>query len=99
MSTIYEVTLHMDRDLADEYDAWLREHVAEMLSLPGFLSAEISAIANDEAASKVGRVVHYRLENRAALDTYFHDHAKRMRDEGLRRFGDRVAASRRILSS
>ena len=98
MAIIYEVTLQIDADIEGEYDAWLAEHAAEMLALRGFTSAEISTIESDEAApAQVGRVVHYRLQNRAALDAYFHDHAARMRDDGIKRFGNRVQASRRIL--
>lgn len=98
MSIIYEVTLHVDADLAEEYDAWLAEHAAQMLALPGFIAAEISALeSEEESPAETGRVVHYRLEDRAALDAYFRDHAAHMREEGLRRFGGRFRASRRIL--
>ena len=98
MTTIYEVTLQIDSDIAAEYDDWLAVHDAEMLALPGFLSAEISTIESaEERPARVGRVVHYRLESREALDDYFRDHAARMRDEGIARFDERVGASRRIL--
>lgn len=98
MSVIYEVTLHVDRAIADAYDAWLERHVAEMLALPGFLDAEVF-VADDAAdgPAQAVRVVHYRIAGRAALDAYFHDHAGRMRDDGVRRFGTQFSASRRIL--
>ena len=97
---VYEVTLRVDAGIAGVYDAWLREHAAEMLALPGFLSAEISASdgGGELPPGTVERVVHYRLRDRAALDAYFRDHAPRMRDAGLARFGDRVRAARRILT-
>ncbi|MGH8428325.1 MAG: DUF4286 family protein [Gammaproteobacteria bacterium] len=98
MTIIYEVTLQIAPDIAAEYDAWLAAHAAEMLTLPDFLSAEISTIeSNEERPARVGRVVHYRLKNREALDGYFRNHAARLRDAGIARFGERVSASRRIL--
>ncbi len=95
--SIYEVTLNVDPDIAAEYDTWLKQHVADMLALPGFLSVEISAIEGEETSRGAGRVVHYRLESRKALDVYFREHAAHMRDAGIKRFGNRVRASRRIL--
>ncbi|MGH8126878.1 MAG: DUF4286 family protein [Gammaproteobacteria bacterium] len=98
MKIIYEVTIHIDTGIADEYDAWLAEHVVEMLTLPGFLSAETFVIENNEKSpTETDRVVHYQLENRAAFDAYLRDHAERMRNEGLARFSYHVTASRRIL--
>ncbi|MGH8274957.1 MAG: DUF4286 family protein [Terriglobia bacterium] len=100
MKIIYEVTLNIDKEIADEYDAWLSEHVTEMLALPGFVNAEAFTIENNEKSpEKISRVVHYRLENREAFDAYLRNHAERMRNEGHARFGNRVTASRRILKS
>ncbi|QDQ40331.1 DUF4286 family protein [Legionella geestiana] len=41
--------------------------------------------------------VHYRLQNRDSLEHYFKENAAAMREDGLRRFGGRFSASRRIL--
>lgn len=97
---VYEVTLRFGSGIAAAYDAWLREHVAEMLALPGFQSAEIFAGDGDGALpdGTLERVVCYRLRERAALDAYFREHAGRMRAAGIERFGSAVEASRRILS-
>jgi quinol monooxygenase YgiN len=95
---IYAVELEMDAGLRDEYLAWLREHVAEMLTLPGFTGAEI--MQRHEPPAAPGRAVitaHYRLQDRAAFDCYLAEHAPRMRAAGLARFGDRVRAARQVL--
>lgn len=98
MSIIYEVTLHVDADIENEYDAWLDEHIREMHELPGFVGTEKFSIEpGEESPGKVGRVVHYRLESRAAFDDYLRDHAERMRNKGQERFAGRFTASRRIL--
>lgn len=98
MSIIYEVTLLIDREVVREYDIWLKHHVDEMLELPGFQSAQVSVVEDNAAESaRAGRVVHYRLDNRQALDEYFSRFARQMRDDGIRHFGNRFTASRRIL--
>lgn len=95
---VYAVALELDAALRDEYMAWLREHVREMLGLPGFEGAEI--LTRLEPPAPAGRcvlTVHYRLRERAAWERYLADHAPRMREAGLARFGDRVRASRQVL--
>ena len=48
MRCLYEVTLHIDPSLAGEYDPWLQAHVADMLALPGFISARIYTVEPDQ---------------------------------------------------
>lgn len=98
MQTLYEVNIEIERKLIDEYEPWLKAHVAEMLSLPGFESAEIfAAEPAQDAPESVGRVVHYRLSSRQALDDYLNQHARAMRGQGTQRFADRVYIRRRVL--
>jgi len=94
---VYEVSLEADAEIVAPFDTWLRDHVADMLVLPGFLSAEI---LSDEgtAPGRVSRVVQYRLRDQAALDEYLREHAPRMRAQGLERFGNRYSAERRVLA-
>jgi len=94
---IYEVTVHARTEIADAYLAWLRGHIAMILTLPGFEAAELhalDAISEDEN----GWCVRYRLHDRVALDDYLRDHAPRMRADGIARFGDAFRAERRILT-
>jgi len=97
---IYEVVLEADAAIEREFDTWLRDHVADMLALPGFLSAEILEQSDvPPPADRITRTVLYRLRDRAALDDYLRDHAARMRAHGLALFGDRFAARRRVLDA
>lgn len=93
----YEVTIHIDAELADDYLGWLHGHIAQMLALPGFLGATVFRIADPAVPERVGYCARYRLSDDEALQTYLNEHAARMRADGLREFGERFAASRRIL--
>jgi antibiotic biosynthesis monooxygenase (ABM) superfamily enzyme len=97
MSVIYEVTLHVHASIADAYLAWLREHIAEILALPGFEAAELDALVT-ESTTERSWCVRYRLHDRAALDVYLRDHAPRMRAAGITRFGNAFRAERRVMS-
>ena len=94
---VYEVSLEADAEIAGPFDTWLRDHIADMLALPGFLSAEI---LSDEgtAPGRVSRVVQYRLRDQAALEEYLRDHAPRMEAQGAARFGQRYSEERRVLA-
>jgi quinol monooxygenase YgiN len=96
MTVIYEVNLDVERDIEDEFARWLGKHVAEMIALPGFVDAELTR-EEREADQQAAFSVRYRLESRTALERYFAEHAERMRNDGLQRFGRQFSASRRIL--
>ncbi|MGH8114773.1 MAG: DUF4286 family protein [Rhodanobacteraceae bacterium] len=97
---VYAVDLELDAALRDEYLAWLRGHIREMLSLPGFEGAEIlTRLEPPPSAGRCVLTVHYRLRDRVAWETYLADHAPRMREAGLARFGDEVHASRQVLQA
>lgn len=95
---VYEVNIDVDAAIAGEYRAWLRGHVEEMLSLPGFSGAEVFEVVESPAdPARVRLCVHYRLQDATALDDYLREHAPRMRADGLARFGERFRATRRVL--
>jgi len=99
-TVIYEVTVDADAGILAEFDAWLAQHVHDMLQLPGFLDANILRPETASVASEslpVRRVVQYTLASRSDLDRYFQEDAARMRAEAVARFGDRLRTGRRIL--
>ena len=96
---VYEVNLEVETEVAEAYAAWLAPHVAEVLAAPGFVSADWWTVEpdGDDRQPGVRWCVQYRVESRAALQTYFDEHAGRLRGDGLARFGGRFRASRRVL--
>ena len=68
MSTplIYEVTLDIQAASAVEFDGWLKDHVREMLALPGFHDARILKPEGPEPGTE-RRVVQYTLGSRGEL--------------------------------
>ena len=93
---IYEVTLSVDREIAEAFDAWLENHVREMLDIPGFLKAETFEIEDDEEG-RARRVTHYYLASEEDLEEYLAGPANAMRQSGIDQFADRFEASRRVL--
>ncbi|MFO1407573.1 MAG: DUF4286 family protein [Steroidobacteraceae bacterium] len=94
---VYAVDLDAEAAIEGPFDTWLRDHVADVMQFPGFLSAEI-LVDPAPPAGRVRRTVQYRLRDQASLDDYLANHAPRLRESGDRLFGDRYTASRRVLS-
>ena len=95
---IYEVNLEADAAIEAAFDTWLRDHIADMLQLPGFRAAEVLGDAS-APPGKVRRTVQYRLTDQAALDTVSRRSTRRgMRTRGAELFGERYTAERRVLA-
>jgi hypothetical protein len=94
---IYEVDLEAEAAIEGPFDTWLRDHIADVLQFPGFLSAEVLA---DTAPidGRIRRTVQYRLRDRVALDEYLDKYAPRMRTEGMALFGERFSTAPRVLT-
>jgi antibiotic biosynthesis monooxygenase (ABM) superfamily enzyme len=95
---LYEVNLDVDGAIFAAYRTWLDEHIRAMLTLPGFIGAEVFELREPTpAAQRRSLCVHYRLADAADLDRYLRIDAPRMRAEGETRFPGQFHASRRIL--
>ena len=100
MSVVYEVNLAVDAGVLDAYRAWLADHVAEIVALPGFTGATTWDVVDPAPPAGVAQLcVQYALRDAAALEAYLRDHAPRLRADGLARFGERVRATRRVMHS
>jgi len=96
---VYEVNLDIDAAVFSEFRAWLAEHVREMLTLPGFVSAEL--FERGDPAPQPGTrsvCVQYRMASAEDLQRYLCEDAVRMRAEALRRFAGKFSATRRVLA-
>lgn len=94
---IYEVNLSIDKEVYNEYKAWLDEHIQEMLQFPGFLNATVlqQAEDNEDSDNRKHVTVQYQLESVEDLQSYFDEHAPKMRGDGIKRFEGRFTANRR----
>ena len=94
-SLLYEVECQLDPDIVAEYDAWLPEHVRQVLACAGFEGATID-VPESRPGERQRRRVRYRVESAAALDHYLENEATRLRTETATRFGGRVQCERRV---
>ena len=61
---VYEVNLFVQRAVEAEFRAWLRDHVAEILALPGFVDARVFEREDPPAdEGEFALCTHYRLRD------------------------------------
>jgi hypothetical protein len=94
---IYEVECRLDPSIAEAFDAWLPEHIRQVLACEGFTGAEIQAPTEAAPGQAVVRRTQYRLKDQAALERYFEQDAPRLRADAAG-FGDKATFTRRVLS-
>lgn len=90
---LYEVVITIVPEARDDYLSWLQPHMDEMLKFDGFQSADM--FFNSENENEI--TCHYRLRDMVAMEAYLEGPAKEMRAAGVKRFGDKISAQRRIL--
>ena len=94
---IYEVECRLDPSIIEAFDAWLPEHVRQVMACEGFTGAEIQ-VPGDGTDGLPVRRTQYRLKDMAALERYLAQDAPRLRADAASRFGDKAIFSRRLLS-
>lgn len=85
----YEITAAVRPDLAEEYEAYMRDdHIDDVLATGFFASASFSRSAE-------GRYrIRYYAFDQGALDTYLKDHAPALRQHFTERFPEGIELSR-----
>lgn len=92
----YIVHVKVRHEVYSEYVEWLKtEHIQDVLSLPGFLSADLCLRKGGslEASSKEVQMT-FRLQDEEAFKVYMTEHAMRLREKGLEKFPGQFSAQR-----
>ena len=55
--TIYEVNVRVLKEIADDYEKWLDEHIKQILQIGGFLSAEWFVVEEDKETKELEEAV------------------------------------------
>ena len=91
---IYNVTLNIDESIHETWLDWIKNHIPEVLATGHFSEAKLTRVLVEEDMGGVTYSVQYRAKSREDLDSYYNNHADRLRQDGLQRFGEKVLAFR-----
>ena len=93
---VYEVTFDVDHDIVDQFDAWLTQHVGDMLQLPGVHQVEVFEIEDDEEG-RARRVMQCFFIGFAELEQYVSEQASVDRQAAVNRFAGSFGIRSRVL--
>jgi len=92
---IYNVTINIDDSVHQQWLDWMQEkHIKEVLEAGKFIKAKFIKIISEEATNSTTYCVQYFAKNKQQLDSYYLEKAPKLREEGLRLFGDKMLTFR-----
>lgn len=91
---IYNVTVNVENSVKEQWLAWIKNHIPQVLSTGKFTGAKLTQVLVDEKNNTTTFSIQYRAKSREDLDAYYKHFADPLRKEGLQLFADKVLAFR-----
>ena len=90
---IYNVTINVDQSIHDKWLNWIKEHIPQVLATGKFIDARLTKVLVEEEEG-ITYAIQYRASSREALDDYYKNDAPKLKNDGLKRFSDKMLAFR-----
>lgn len=92
---IYNVTINIHESVHDQWFSWMQEkHIADVLATGKFTSARMVKVLIEEEMGGITYSIQFTTDSKETLQKYYEEDAPKMREEGLRLFGDKMLAFR-----
>lgn len=91
---IYNVTVNLDESIHKDWLIWIKEHIPMVLSTGSFTEAKLTRVLVEEDMGGFTYSIQYRAKSRNHLEDYYKNHADTLRQDGLKRFADKMLAFR-----
>ncbi|MDO5510949.1 MAG: DUF4286 family protein [Weeksellaceae bacterium] len=92
---IYNVTISIHQDVEIQWLEWMKtKHIQEVLDTGCFTSARFTRIRGHDDPNSSNYSVQYMCNDNKLLKQYYEIHAPKLRDEGLKLFGDKMLTFR-----
>lgn len=95
---IYNVTVKIDKDRAEEWLHWINDkHGQEVVDTGCFTHYNMHQLIDPQQDGNPTYVVQYHAESEEMYKKYIAEYAPKLKQEGLDKFGDSFGAFRSIL--
>ena len=95
---IYNVTVNIDNELADEWLQWMKQvHVPEVMRTGMFITNSIYKILADEDSGGKSFSVQYACEDMQKYEEYREKYAAALQADHAKKYKDRFVAFRTLL--
>ncbi|MGJ8591701.1 MAG: DUF4286 family protein [Aquaticitalea sp.] len=90
---IYNVTSNIDSSIHDQWLIWIKEHIPQVLSSGCFIEAKLTKVMVEDDQNDTYSI-QYRAKTREDLERYYSKFADTLRQDVIKRFGDKVLSFR-----
>nr|WKN37853.1 DUF4286 family protein [Tunicatimonas sp. TK19036] len=96
---LYNVTVNVEHSIEKEWLQWMRtEHILDIINTGLFQNAKIFRLLNVEQSEGTSTyAIQYFAKSQADFKQYEQEHAPALREEQLKRFGNRALAFRTLM--
>ncbi|NNK81516.1 MAG: DUF4286 family protein [Flavobacteriaceae bacterium] len=91
---IYNITANIDQSIHDEWLEWVKNHIPHVLATGKFTEAKLTKVLVEEDLGGTSYSIQFRAKSREDLDAYYKLDAERLRQEGLKKFADKMLTFR-----
>ena len=92
---LYNVTINIHESVHDHWMQWMQEkHINDVLATGKFSSARMVKVLVEEEMGGTTYSIQYTTDSKETLQQYYNEDAPRLREEGLKLFGDKMLAFR-----
>ncbi len=91
----YNVTINIDESVHNQWMKWMQEkHIQDVLATGKFSGARMVKVLVAEDMGGTTYSIQYTTDSKETLQRYYDEDAPRLREEGLKLFGDKMLAFR-----
>ncbi len=91
----YNVTINIHESVHNQWMKWMQEkHIQDVLATGKFSGARMVKVLVEEDMGGTTYSIQYTTDSKETLQRYYDEDAPRLREEGLRLFGDKMLAFR-----
>lgn len=88
---IYNVTINLQEQIHDQWLLWMNnEHIPEVMATGKFLSARLVRVHVDQPIEGIAFAAQYLCKDQQTLQRYYAEDAPKMREKGLRLWGEQA---------
>ena len=92
---LYNVTINIHESVHDQWMEWMqKKHINDVLATGKFSAARMVKVLVEEEMGGTTYSIQYFTDSKETLQRYYDEDAPRLREEGLRLFGDKMLAFR-----
>ena len=92
---LYNVTINIHESVHDQWMRWMQEkHINDVLATGKFSAARMVKVLVEEEMGGTTYSIQYTTDSKETLQKYYDEDAPKLREEGLKLFGEKMLAFR-----